>query len=290
MSKRVPIVRNTAGRESAFSVDRYARDAVTRGDPLDAARAAARQLLSDLQHADVTVATTDAIRHWILERDPSLFTLRACVRVRDAAGTLRYVDPALGSIAREAELASPVRGPFLAELFIDYFRPGAGNVLFQDAGDSGGEEKPPDLADLERDLGDLVNRLEFPDTPDFTGTGESGKRVDESSEDPLPKRFHLTVDGGGLVRRFSARPGIRPVCAEPYLLFTKYYMKAPGCAGVNYRALVRAGLLQAAAEAFRLCRPSGCTTAMIRLIHVSWACGSDLASAFIQFEVVCTGD
>jgi hypothetical protein len=290
MRKRgIPTVRNTVGEHTLFSLDRFVRDAVLRGDNLERAREAGRQFLADAREAAADIVTTDGIRHWLLERDPLIFARRRCLRERDLAGRLRYTDPILGAIATLAETVAEDDGRLLTELFLDYFRPGAGDILFQDAPDERTpREKAPDVADLEKQLRDVADGIAFPERPDYTGPGGSGPFIDFLDPGETRKRLFSCVLPDDTLDRFIGRPGILPKCDERWLLFADYSRKAPGCVNVNYRQLVRAALLQAIAEAFRVCRLlRRCEAAMPKLLHARWFCGSDIASARLTLEVVC---
>jgi len=282
----IPTVRNTVGERPPFALDQFVRDAVVRGDDLEKAREAGRQLLDDLREAEAGIVTTDAIRHWLLERDPLVFARRRCLRERDLAGRWRYADPVLGAIAALAETVAPEAGRLLTELFLDYFRPGAGEILFQQEPDERTPgEKAPDLEDLEDQFRDLADGIAFPDPPDFTGRGKSGtiRKIDPAGTE---KNFSVVVFRDDAIIRFPIRP-VPPECNERWFLLAVYSRDAPGCVNVNYEALVRAGLLQAIAEAFRLCRPSRCERAVPRLLYASWLCSEDTAKAILQLEVTC---
>jgi len=282
----IPTVRNTLGERTPFALDRFVRDAVLRGEDMESAREAGRQLLADLREARADIVTTDAIRHWLLERDPLVFARRRCLRERDLAGRWRYVDPVLGAIAALAEAVAPEGGRVLPELFLDYFQPGAGAVLFQEEPDERAPmEKVPNLTELEDQLGDVADRI-FPEA-DFTGRGSSGTLVWDLDPAETRKRLFYYVFPDDTPQRYVGRPGILPACDERWLLFVEYWRDAPGCVNVDYRALVRAGLLQAIAEAFRICRPTRCERAVPRILYASWGCGGVGAFAYLQLEVTC---
>jgi hypothetical protein len=283
----IPTVRNTVGEHTLFSLDRFVRDAVLRGDSLERAREAGRQFMADVREAGVDIVTTDGIRHWLLERDPLIFARRRCLRERDIAGRLRYTDPILGAIAALAETVAEDDGRLLTELFLDYYRPAAGAVLYQETPDgvSGPRgEKAPDVAVLEKQLRDVADRI-FPEA-DFTSPGRLGtyRTLDPGA---TQKQFSFVVSQDDTVLRFPIRP-VLPACDEPWLLLTIYSRNAPGCVNVNYRQLVRAALLQAIAEAFRVCRLlRRCEAAMPQLLYASWLCGADGAKVVLQLEVRC---
>ena len=282
-----PTVQNTAGERTPFSLARFARDAVLRGEDLEVARAAGRQLLADLRRARARVVTTDGIRHWLLERDPLVFARRPWLRARDLRGQLRYADPVLGTIAALADIVAPRNGRLVTDLFLDYFRPGAGDILFQEApDDKTPKEKAPDAAELEAQFGDVADGVDFSDA-DFTRPSFLGwEDFDPYAPDEPRKRFFFYVKPDDSLDRFAVRPG-RPVdCGERWLLFATYFRMNPGCVNVNFRALVRAALLQAIAEAFRLC-PARCKRPVPKLIFGSWACGANIATARLELEFVC---
>jgi hypothetical protein len=283
----IPTVQNTAGERTPFSLDRFARDAVVRGEDLEVARAAGRQLLADLRHVRARVVTTDSIRHWLMERDPLVFARRRKLRTRDLRRRLRYADPVLGAIAALADVAAPRNGRLITDLFLDYFRPGAGDILFQETPDEKEpREKAPDTDELEAQLGDVADGVDFTDA-DFTRPGFLGwEDFDPYAPDERRKRFFFYVKSDDSLDRFAVRPG-RPVdCGERWLLFTTYFRMNPGCVNVNFRALVRAALLQAIAEAVRLCPPR-CKRPVPKLIFGSWACGADIASVRLDLEFAC---
>jgi len=279
-----PTVRNTAGEVSDFALDRFVRDAVVRGESLEAARAVGRQLLADLRRARVHLVTTDALRHWILERDPLVFARRRRVRARGAAGW-RYLDPALGEIAALAELPSLHGSRLATELFLGYFRPGAGEVMAQAAPDP---ERAPPLEDLEEQLGDIADGIEWPEAPDYSRWGSVGPTMALPDPTDGRKQLFLFIRSDGTVTRLRKAGIPDPGCDEPFLLDANWFRSAPGCANVDFRAVVRACLLQGLAEAFRACQPSRCERAIPKLLHACWGCGSDTASAHAVLEVRCT--
>ncbi|MGH7332266.1 MAG: hypothetical protein ACREKS_05845 [Candidatus Rokuibacteriota bacterium] len=281
---RIPTVRNTIGERTQFSLDRLVRDAVIDGNEVEAARATGRQLLADLDRAGVDVVSTDAIRHWLAERDPLVFARRRCIRRADGDGRPRYLDPVLGAIAALAESAAPRVGPIVTELFLDHFRPGAGDVLFQASPDDTRKEKAPPLDQLEDPFGELADAA-FPDDADFSRPGGVGKRVDP--EDETGKRLLVFISADDTLDLLILRPGVRPGCDERWVLYVYYGRTAPGCAGVNYRSITRAAILQAIAYAFRVCRATPCEQPVFKLLEVSWACGADLANVFLRMEVMC---
>jgi len=233
---------------------------------------AGRQLLADLDRAGVDVVTTDAIRHWMAERDPLVFARRRCVRRRDADGRWRYLDPMLGAIVALAGSVAPRVGSILTELFLDLFRPGAGNVLFQDSPDDGGEEKAPPVEELEEQFGELADSA-FPDGADFSRPGGVGRSVDPADE--TGKRILVFISADDTIDRLILRPGVRPGCDERWVLYMYYGRTAPGCARVDYRSITRAAILQAIAYAFRICRLTRCEQPVFKVLDVSWACGAD---------------
>jgi hypothetical protein len=66
-----------------------------------------------------------------------------------------------------------------------------------------------------------------------------------------------------------------------------YGRAAPGCAGIDYRAITRVAVLQAIAAAFRVCMRTPCDRPRYKILEVSWTCGSDVATAFLRMEVMC---
>jgi hypothetical protein len=282
---RIPIVQNTLGERAQFSLDRLVRDVMRDGMDLEAARAAGRQLLADLDCARVDVVTTDAIRHWLAERDPLVFARRRGVRARDADGRWRYLDPVLGRITALADTGGPRVGPIVAELLLDYFRPGAGDVLFQDLPDGTMAEKAPKLEELEGSFGALADDL-LPTGADFSRPGMAGTIVSPPNE--TGKRVLVYISANDDIDRDVVRPGVLPGCDERWVLYLDYGRTAPGCAGIDYRALTRAAIIQAIAYAFRLCRRNPrCNQADVRLLHAVWTCGSDLANVGLRLEVRC---
>ena len=270
---RIPIVRNTIGVYSRFSVSRFAADAVLRGDDRRSAIASARRLLRDLRRAGVLVVTTDDIRHWILEQDPLVFQHRRHIRETDFTGRSRYRDSLLARIADLAGIVDALNGALLTELFLDYFVPGAGNAVFlrRDDGDEEEKEKVTPLPDVELRWGDIVDQI-MPRDADYTRFGSAGSVTAPDPADPR-QTFFLFIGGDDTVSTLAwPRPPGPVQCDKPLLVYVSYYRNAPGCAGVNFRSVVRGALLYAVEEAFRQCRTSPCTDAMTRFLYAVWGC------------------
>jgi hypothetical protein len=283
-----PVVRNTIGERRRFSVQRFVRDAVLRGQSREAAAASGRRLLQAARRAGAAVITTDDIRHWILEGDPLVFAHRRGLRQIRFDGSVRYLDPELGRIAALASAIAPTNGALLTELFLDWFAPGAGNAVFLSRQDDGDEdqEKVPSVADVELRFGDVVDRIMPPDA-DYSKFGAAGKGFVPDPADPR-QVFFLFIGGDDTVSTLAwPRPPGPVECDKPFLVYVSYYRNAPGCVGVNFRAVVRAALLYAVEEGFRRCRTSPCTDAVSTFLSASWGCGLDMAVASVQIEVVC---
>jgi hypothetical protein len=281
-------VRNIAGVRSRFAFDRFVRDEVLRGNDIASARAAGRQLLRDLRRAGVDFVTTDDIRHWLFERDPLVFTHRRAVRARAADGTWRFIDPALGRIAALAETFLPLDAPLVTELFLDHFRPGASEVRLRVPDDEEAEkEKVPPVADVELRWSDIADGL-MPRDADYTGFGSAGKPALPLDPAETRQAFFFFIGADDTVSTLTSPKVPAPIrCDTAFLVLQRYYRSAPGCTGVDYRSLVRAALLYAIEEAFRLCRTSPCTRAVPRLISASWGCGLNHAVASVDLEIVC---
>jgi hypothetical protein len=284
MSKRyIPIVRNTIGQSSRFSVRRYAADAVADGDDIDTAIARGRRLLRDIRRDGAALITTDDIRHWTFERDPLIFAHRRCLRQDSFDGSRRWLDPQLGRIAALATLIAPRSGRALTELFIDYFRPGAGDLLFFMA-------PPDDKAPLVEDLDEQFaggETILYPGRPDFSKPGEAGTRVADVFTDSR-KRFLYFVNPDDTVNRTGFRPGNRPACGESWIFRIEYMRKVPGCTNVQYERFAKEAKLQGFAEMFNVCQ-APCPLPVPTIDHIEWFCDEDVAHVIIFFAVKCAG-
>jgi hypothetical protein len=98
--------------------------------------------------------------------------------------------------------------------------------------------------------------------------------------------FNVLTGADGHLHRTG--PTWSPRCDQPFMVEAMYLQPAPGCVGMDYRALMRASILHAIAEAFRRCVPSRCEQAVSKIVYASWACGSNTASGYVQIEVRCT--
>jgi hypothetical protein len=283
----VLMVRNARGETSRFSLARFVRDATARASSRQAAVADGRRLLRAARRTRLDVLTTDDIRHWIAERDPLVFAHRRTLRELRFDRRWQYEDPALGRIAALAASIAPTNGALLTELFLDAFVAGAGNVLFQQRGDDeDDEEKVTPRADVELRFGDIVDGI-MPADADYSTFGSAGK-----VQVPDPTRpgqtFFLFIGGDETASRLAwPRPPGPVKCDTPFTVYLSYYRDAPGCAGVDFRAVVRGALLYAVEEGVRRCITSPCERALSRFLYASWGCGLDMAVASVRIEVVC---
>ncbi|MCI0432315.1 MAG: hypothetical protein L0271_01510 [Gemmatimonadetes bacterium] len=280
----IPMVRNTVGELTRFSVDRLARGLP--GPSPESRVRAARRFGKDLSRDGAPLITTDDLRHWLLERDPGVLAHRRCVRERTFDGRWRYVDARLGRIAALAETIAPETGDLLTELFLDYFRPGSGSVAFLDDREGDGEKpKVAPVDEVELRWGDLANAI-MPDA-DYTRNGSAGKVRIPDPSDPRQQFFFFVGGDDRLDTLVWPRPPGPILCDTPFIVSERYYRNAPGCAGVVFRTLVRAAFLYTIDEAFRLCRTSPCRDALPKLLFAEWGCGRDTAVAAVDLEVVC---
>ena len=306
-----PIVRNSRGVESAFSVDRFSAVQVAHGLALEEAWRLARELLVDLNRAGLGEVTTDDIRHWLQERDPHILAAR------------RTQDSRLAELAEFCELAGGPSGPLLHQLLVDHFRPGPDGLIFQQKDeDDKKEEIPPwpeegkddplekpfgadadrikmltlrELKELRRaklndDIGHLGSK---PKDAGFTKSGDDGDPVDIT--DSGWKSSSLYSFSDGRFRRTCSKTFAS--CGEVWILDLSYFKNVPKCAGLNWAAAYRATLLRAHAEAFRLCRKNDpkCPDARLWLLRRGWNCFSKgpppnrqpVQQVWMQLAVVC---
>jgi hypothetical protein len=281
--RRIPIVRNSSGVRSRFSVNRYASDAIIAGTDREAAFARARRLLKDLLRNRATVVTTDDLRHWTLEQDPLVFAHRRGLRETNFDGSRRFVDPGLGRIAALAALIAPRSGRVLTELFLDYFRPGSGDVLFLMAPD----DKAPPIGELEGSVAG-ADAILYPGRPDFSKPGQAGTPVADVFTDRR-KRFLYYIQPDDSADRTGFQPGRLPGCSPEIWLFRMEYMRmVRGCANVQYERLAREARIQAFAEMFNKLCPRNCPLPAPKIRHIQWFCDEDVAHVIIFFEVECT--
>ncbi len=279
----IPLVRNTIGVIERFSVQKYVATVVGEGGAPRPARRDGRRLLRDARRARARIITTDDIRQWREAQDPLVFAHRRTVRERQPDGSWRWVDPRLGRIAALAEAIAPTNGRILTELFIDYFRPGGGEVLFRSDDDT----PAPTIEELKEKYGGLgaADAFLVPGDPDFSKPGETGTAI-ELVDDPR-KRFLYYIYPDNAAARNGFQPGRLPRCRETWLFRVEYMRTAKGCRNVPYKQYVDEGKLHAFDEAIRICRTTKCPAPVPTIKHLSWNCDEDLAHIIFLFEVDC---
>jgi len=282
-------VRNSSGVISPFSVDRFARNAAAGLMQLDEARALARKLLGDINHSGRTLITTDDIRHWVAERDPLVLVSRA--RLLDERGKpIRGGDPTLAAILDLARTKDDSLTILVADSLIDYFRPGAGQLLQQM---SEPEDRPP-LDDLEKAFGEEATLL-TPKEADFKKTGHAGpdqqhKEIPQNDKD-LYEHFYVE-DPEKKQKRLILKKAPEIECGKEFFIRTTGWFAAPKCQNPQYAKWFRETLLYSLAEAARICstKVPRCPRAKVELRRASWQCGSDVASIILTLKVVCSAN
>jgi hypothetical protein len=184
-----------------------------------------------------------------------------------------------------AEQPWPHGSRLVAELVFDHFRPGAVPVAAQAAPEP---EKAPPLEDLEEQLGDLADGLEWPEEPDHSRPGDVGDTyplppLPDDAEGPKTHAVSAGIDD--TVRRVHWKEA--PACGETFHLHASYFTRV-GAGGVDFRAMVRAAILHGIAEAYRVCQPTRCERPLLKVLHACWGSGATEASAHVVLETTCT--
>ena len=305
----IPIVHNTAGIPTPFSIDRFARTHVASGLDLDSARALGRQLLNDLQQTHTAEVTTDGIRHWLAERDPLIFVARRSLFQVSSTGRRTYFDPRLCKIVQISEQIAGGLGLLLHDLHLNYFRPGGGIMAQEGVDDEEEDEIPPfpeegETDPLEEPYGQDADHIRLitpeeldqlregtdldlgtkPEEPDFTKSGKIGSDVffDNLYEWTIFRRIDGLEDYRGQGRE------VRLECGTIWLLYVMFIRDVPDCEGLNFAHDYRAALLRAFAEAFRICRTHSrmCPNAKLWMLYTRWGCDPSVF-VFSQFAVTC---